>query len=74
VGHYRITGNVIAEPIVGKVMPKSLGETDEFNALILLNTYLTVTIISICLSIIGPLGWYEKNKHKAFSKLLSKLL
>ncbi|WP_313467494.1 hypothetical protein [Carnobacterium sp.] len=45
---------LVAEPIVGKVMPKFLGETDGFNAHILLNTFLTVTVISVCMSIIGP--------------------
>lgn len=45
---------LVAGPIVGKIMPKFVGQTDGFNARILLNTFLNVTVLSIFLSIIGP--------------------
>lgn len=44
---------LVAGPIVGKVMPKFMGQTDGFNARVLLNTLLNVTVLSILLSIIG---------------------
>lgn len=44
---------LVAGPLVGKIMPKFVGRTDGFNARVLLNTVLNVTILSICLSIIG---------------------
>lgn len=43
----------IAGPIVGKLLPKFVGQTDGFNARILLNTLLNVTVLSILLSIVG---------------------
>jgi hypothetical protein len=44
---------LVAGPIAGKVMPKFIGQTDGFNARILLDTLLNVTILSMLLSIIG---------------------
>ena len=44
---------LIAGPVVGKLMPKFMGQTDGFNARVLLNTLLNVTVLSILLSIIG---------------------
>ncbi|MET3657102.1 MULTISPECIES: hypothetical protein [Sporosarcina] len=44
---------LIAGPIVGKLIPKFVGQSDGFNARILLNTLLNVTVLSIILSIIG---------------------
>lgn len=44
---------LVAGPLVGKVMPKFVGQTDGFNARILLNTLLNVTCLSILLTIIG---------------------
>jgi hypothetical protein len=44
---------LVAGPLVGKVMPKFVGQTDGFNARILLNTLLNVTVLSILLTIIG---------------------
>jgi hypothetical protein len=44
---------LVAEPIAGKLMPLFAGKTDGFNATVLLNTLLNVTIISLLLSIIG---------------------
>ncbi|KUP25962.1 hypothetical protein [Paenibacillus sp. DMB5] len=43
----------VAGPLVGRVMPKFVGQTDGFNARILLNTLLNVTVLSILLTIIG---------------------
>ncbi|WP_342562302.1 hypothetical protein NST84_22145 [Paenibacillus sp. FSL R7-0345] len=43
----------VAEPLVGRVMPKLVGQTDGFNARVLLNTLLNVTVLSILLTIIG---------------------
>lgn len=43
----------VAGPIVGKIMPKFVGATDGFNARVLLNTLLNVTVLSLSLSIIG---------------------
>ena len=44
---------VVSGPIVGRLLPKFVGKTDGFNARILLNTLMNVTVLSICLSIIG---------------------
>ncbi|MFJ5771670.1 hypothetical protein [Psychrobacillus sp. NPDC093180] len=44
---------LVARPIVGKVMPRFVGHSDGFNARILLNTLLNVTVLSIFLTIIG---------------------
>lgn len=53
---------LVSGPIVGKVLPKFVGKTDGFNARILLNTLLNVTVLSICLSIIGTwVGTGEVN-------------
>lgn len=43
----------IAGPIVGKLLPKFVRQTDGFNARILLNTLLNVTVLSLLLTIIG---------------------
>lgn len=51
---------LVAGPLVGKIMPKFVGQTDGFNARVLLNTVLNVTILSICLSIIG--SWVGEGK------------
>ena len=44
---------LVAGPLVGKVMPKLVGQTDGFNARVLLNTLLNVTVLSILLTVIG---------------------
>jgi hypothetical protein len=44
----------IAGPLVGTIMPKFAGKTDGFNARVLLDTLLHVTVLSILLTIIGP--------------------
>lgn len=44
---------LVAGPLVGKFMPKFVGQTDGFNARVLLNTLLNVTVLSVCLTIIG---------------------
>ncbi|MGM9928878.1 MAG: hypothetical protein ACI35P_13105 [Bacillus sp. (in: firmicutes)] len=43
----------LAGPIVGKILPKFVGQTDGFNARILFNTLLNVTVLSLWLTIIG---------------------
>lgn len=42
-----------AGPLIGKIMPKFQGETDGFNARILLNIVMNVTILSLTLTVIG---------------------
>ncbi|MEK3697487.1 hypothetical protein NYE33_10965 [Paenibacillus sp. FSL R10-2199] len=44
---------LVAGPIVRKVLPKFTGQTDGFNARILLNILLNVTVLSVSLSVIG---------------------
>ncbi len=44
---------LVAGPLVGKVIPKFAGQTDGFNARVLLNTLLNVTVLSVLLTIIG---------------------
>ncbi|UQZ33139.1 hypothetical protein C2I18_05940 [Paenibacillus sp. PK3_47] len=44
---------LVAGPLAGMLMPKFAGQTDGFNARILLNTLLNVTVISMLMSIIG---------------------
>ena len=44
---------LVAGPLVGRIMPKFVGQTDGFNARVLLNTLLNVTVLSVLLSIIG---------------------
>lgn len=43
----------VAGPLVGRVFPKLIGKSDGFNARILLNTILNVTVLSVLLTIIG---------------------
>ena len=44
---------LVAGPLAGRIMPRFSGQTDGFNARILLNTLLNVTILSIFLTILG---------------------
>ena len=44
---------LVAGPLVGKIMPKFVGQTDGFNARVLLNIVINVSILSVCLTIIG---------------------
>lgn len=44
---------LVAKPLVGNVMPKFVGNTDGFNARVLLNIFLNVTVISMLMTIIG---------------------
>ena len=44
---------LVAGPLVGKVMPKFVGQRDGFNARVLLNTFLNVTVLSVLLTIVG---------------------
>ena len=55
---------LVAGPLVGRIMPKFVGQTDGFNARVLLNTLLNVTTLSICLTIIGTwVGQAEVNSE-----------
>ncbi|MBG9792996.1 membrane protein [Paenibacillus dendritiformis] len=51
---------LVAGPLVGKVMPKFVGQTDGFNARVLWTTLLNVTVLSILLTIIG--AWVGTKK------------
>lgn len=55
---------LLAGPVVGKVMPKFMGQTDGFNARVLLNTLLNVTVLSILLSDYRYMGWDQTNKPR----------
>lgn len=43
----------VAGPLIGKIMPKFQGDTDGFNARVLLNIVMNVTILSLTLTVIG---------------------
>jgi hypothetical protein len=43
----------VAGPIVGRLLPKFVGQTDGFNARVLFNIVLNVLVLSLLLSIIG---------------------
>ncbi|GIP50668.1 hypothetical protein J53TS2_42590 [Paenibacillus sp. J53TS2] len=45
--------NLVARPLVGKLMAKFTKPTDSFNAKTLFNIFFSVTILSICLTVIG---------------------
>ena len=52
----------VAGPVVGKIMPKFVGQTDRFNASVLLTIVLNVTVLSILLTFIGTwVGTREIN-------------
>lgn len=57
---------LVAGPFVGKVMPKFVGPTDGFNARVLLNTLLNVTVLSILLTFIGTLMGTKKISLEPF--------
>ncbi|GED59710.1 hypothetical protein ABER61_01150 [Brevibacillus formosus] len=61
---------LVAGPIVSKVMPKFVGQTDGFNARVLLNILLNVTILSILLSIIGMWGGTKEISLEPFRNFL----
>jgi len=44
---------LVANPIVGKLLPKFVKPTDSFNAQVLFNILFSVTILSILLTVIG---------------------
>lgn len=44
---------LVAGPLTGSMIPRFTGETDGFNARILLNTLMNVTVLSVLLTIIG---------------------
>ncbi|MEH7251876.1 hypothetical protein V7111_07100 [Neobacillus niacini] len=45
--------NLVAKPLVSKLLPKFIGPTDGFNARVLFNIVFSVTILSILLTVIG---------------------
>lgn len=45
--------NFVARPLVGKLVAKFTKPTDSFNAKTLFNIFFSVTILSICLTVIG---------------------
>jgi len=57
---------LVAGPVVGKVMPKFVGQTDGFNARVLMNTVLNVSVLSILLSIMGT---WVGTKHISLDPL-----
>ena len=52
--------NLVAKPLVAKLMPLLVGKTDGFNARVLLTIVLNVTILSLLLSVIGT--WVGTGK------------
>ena len=61
---------LVAGPIVGKLLPIFVGKTDGFNARVLLNTLLNVTVLSLCLSIIGTWVGLGEINTVPFEKFL----
>ncbi|MNO60925.1 hypothetical protein D3C76_515570 [compost metagenome] len=57
---------LVAGPVVGKVMPRLIGQTDGFNARVLLNTLLNVSVLSVLLSIVGT---WVGTKHISLDPL-----
>ena len=55
--------HLVGGPLVGRIIPKFVGQTDGFNARVLLNTFLSVTVLSLCLSIIGT--WVGRGEINA---------
>lgn len=45
--------NFVAKPLVGKLMAKFTKPTDSFNAKTLFNIFFSVSVLSICLTVIG---------------------
>lgn len=60
----------VAGPLVGKIMPKFMGKTDGFNARILLNTLLNVTVLSMLLTIIGTWVGMKQVSLEPFQNFL----
>ncbi|WP_449620396.1 hypothetical protein [Robertmurraya sp. Marseille-Q9965] len=65
---------LVAGPIVGKVMPKFVGQVDGFNARVLMNTLMNVTVLSIFLTIIGTWVGTKQISLQPFGELLSQLV
>ena len=61
---------LVAGPLVGKIMPKFVGQTDGFNARVLLNTFLNVTCLSLLLTIIGTWVGMMKISFEPFVNFL----
>ncbi|WP_235775240.1 MULTISPECIES: hypothetical protein [Paenibacillus] len=62
--------NLIAEPIAGKLTPKIGGQSDGFNARVLLHIVLNVTVLSIWMSIIGTWVGTRQISLKPFENFL----
>ena len=60
----------VAGPLVGKVMPKFVGQTDGFNARVLLNILLNVTVLSFLLLIIGTWVGMKEVSLEPFQNFL----
>ncbi|MEN2768446.1 hypothetical protein [Ornithinibacillus xuwenensis] len=65
-----LTVRLIAGPIVGKLLPIFVGKTDGFNARVLFNIVLNVTILSILLTIIGTWIGMKQISLAPFEKFL----
>ncbi|MED1794740.1 hypothetical protein [Brevibacillus nitrificans] len=61
---------LIAGPIVGKLLPKLVGQTDSFNARVLFTILLNVTVLSLWLSIIGTWVGMREISLAPFDKFL----
>lgn len=61
---------LIAGPIVGKLLPKFVGQTDGFNARVLFTILLNVTVLSLWLSIIGTWVGMREISLAPFEKFL----
>lgn len=61
---------MIAGPIVGKLVPKFVGQTDGFNARVLLTIVLNVTVLSLWLSIIGTWVGMKQISIEPFQNFL----
>ncbi|MEH6996546.1 hypothetical protein V7075_28220, partial [Neobacillus drentensis] len=61
---------LVAGPLVGMVMPKFVGQTDGFNARVLLNILLNVTVLSLLLSIIGTWVGMKEVSMAPFQNIL----
>ncbi|MFD2699632.1 hypothetical protein ACFSVM_04065 [Paenibacillus shunpengii] len=57
---------LVAGPLVRKVLPKFVGQTDGFNARVLLNIVMNVTVLSVLLTIIGTWVGMRQISLEAF--------
>lgn len=64
---------LVAGPLVGKIMPKFVGQTDGFNARVLLNTLLNVTVFIDLFNDYRNMGRYQNIWYRASQKLFPYL-